>query len=59
MALAGAESGRHAGNRRRRGGVSLTELLCVLAILAVLVGMYASAVVRAYLRVMTFLQGVQ
>jgi prepilin-type N-terminal cleavage/methylation domain-containing protein len=41
-----------------RRGVSLTELLCVLAILSVLVGLYASAVVRAYLRIMKFLESV-
>jgi prepilin-type N-terminal cleavage/methylation domain-containing protein len=42
---------------RRRAGVSLTETLCVLAILAILFSFYASAVVRAFLKSMATLQG--
>jgi prepilin-type N-terminal cleavage/methylation domain-containing protein len=44
---------------RRRAGVSLTETLVVLAILSVLFSFYASAVVRAFLKSMATLQGLQ
>lgn len=45
-------------NARRRG-VSLTELLCVLAILSILMGLYAYSVMRAFVRIKTFLEGLQ
>jgi prepilin-type N-terminal cleavage/methylation domain-containing protein len=43
----------------RRAGVSLTETLCVLAILTLLFSFYASAVVRAFIKSMATLQGLQ
>lgn len=44
-------------NRKRaRRGVSLIETLCVLGILSVLVGMYAWAVLRAFVRIKAFLE---
>ncbi len=44
-------------NRRRNGGVSLTELLCVLVILAILAALYLPAISRAFVRVKKFLGG--
>jgi len=43
----------------RRRGVSLTELLCVLGILSLLSSLYLSAVLKAYLRIMTFIESIQ
>lgn len=42
-----------------RRGVSLTELMCVLGILALLSSLYLSAVLKAYLRIMAFIESVQ
>lgn len=43
----------------RRLGVSLTELLCVLVILSILSGIYLYSVMRAFVRIKTFLEGLQ
>lgn len=42
-------------NQRR--GVTLTELLCVIAILAILAALYLPAIAHAYVRVKKFLTG--
>ncbi|MSR59502.1 MAG: prepilin-type N-terminal cleavage/methylation domain-containing protein [Planctomycetaceae bacterium] len=44
---------------RPRAGVSLTELLCVLAILSILGATYGFAVMRAYVRIMHFIEGLK
>jgi prepilin-type N-terminal cleavage/methylation domain-containing protein len=40
-----------------RRGVTLTELLCVIAILAILAALYLPAIAHAYVRVKKFLVG--
>jgi prepilin-type N-terminal cleavage/methylation domain-containing protein len=42
---------------KRRAGFSLTELLCVIAILLILATLYLPAIARAYHRIRTFLGG--
>ncbi len=44
---------------RARAGVSLTELLCVLAILALLASLYLGAILRAYVKIMAFIKTLQ
>ena len=39
----------------RRAGISLTETLCVLAILSVLVGMYAWSIMQAFVKIKAFI----
>ena len=46
-------------NSHRRAGVSLTELLCVLAIMSVLVGMYAWSLMQAFVKVKAFIDGLR
>jgi prepilin-type N-terminal cleavage/methylation domain-containing protein len=41
----------------RRRGVTLTELLCVIAIIAVLAAVYLPAVLHAFVKVRKFLTG--
>ncbi len=41
----------------QRSGVTLTELLCVIAILAILAALYLPAIAHAYVRVKKFLTG--
>ena len=43
--------------RKRLAGLTLTELLCVMAIITLLAAMYLGAVIRAFVRVKKFLQG--
>jgi prepilin-type N-terminal cleavage/methylation domain-containing protein len=43
----------------RRAGVSLTELLCVLAILSILVGMYAWSLMQAFVKIKAFIDGLR
>ncbi len=40
---------------RGNAGMSLMELLCVIAILAILAALYLPAIARAYHRIRTFL----
>jgi prepilin-type N-terminal cleavage/methylation domain-containing protein len=42
---------------KHKAGFSLTELLCVIAILLILAALYLPAIARAYHRVRTFLGG--
>ncbi len=44
---------------RSRAAVSLTELLCVMGILAVLSVFYLGAILRAYLKIMAFIKTLQ
>jgi len=44
---------------RARAGVSLTELLCVMGILAVLASLYLGAILRAYVKIMAFIKTLQ
>ena len=41
----------------QKAGFSLTELLCVIAILLILAALYLPAIARAYHRIRTFLEG--
>ena len=41
----------------RRTGMSLTELLCVMGILAILAALYLPAIARAFIRITKFLKG--
>jgi prepilin-type N-terminal cleavage/methylation domain-containing protein len=43
--------------QRRTAGLTLTELLCVIAILMILAALYLPAIARAYKRIVTFLGG--
>jgi prepilin-type N-terminal cleavage/methylation domain-containing protein len=42
---------------KRLAGMSLTELLCVIAIMAILASFYLGAILRAFSRVLKFLKG--
>jgi len=43
----------------RRRGISLTEILCVLTILSILLGFYGTAIMRAWVRVKSFAEGLR
>lgn len=43
--------------QRRTAGLTLTELVCVIAILMILAALYLPAIARAYKRIVTFLGG--
>jgi prepilin-type N-terminal cleavage/methylation domain-containing protein len=43
--------------RRHCGAMSLTELMCVLAILSILAALYLPSVARAFVRIKHFLGG--
>jgi prepilin-type N-terminal cleavage/methylation domain-containing protein len=46
-------------NKRHRqaAGLTLTELLCVMAIILILAALYLPAIAKAYKRIVTFLDG--
>ena len=52
-------TGKQAHKRivKRLAGMSLTELVCVIAIIAILGSLYLGAVIRAFTRVVKFLKG--
>ena len=41
----------------RKSGFSLTELLCVIAIVSILAALYPGAISRAYVHIKKFLEG--
>ena len=43
--------------QRQLAGFTLTELLCVMAILLILAALYLPAIAKAYKRIATFLGG--
>ena len=43
--------------QEHRNAITLTELLCVIAVIAILLAFYLPAIARAYLRVKKFLTG--
>jgi prepilin-type N-terminal cleavage/methylation domain-containing protein len=43
---------------KHKAGFSLTELLCVIAILLILAALYLPAIAKAYHRIRTFLGGI-
>ena len=43
---------------QRRRGLTLPELLCVMAIIGILAALYFPTILRAFARVKAFLQGV-
>ncbi len=43
---------------KRQAALTLTELLCVMAILLILAALYLPAILRAYKRVRAFLGGI-
>jgi prepilin-type N-terminal cleavage/methylation domain-containing protein len=43
--------------RKRLAGLTLTELLCVMAIITILASLYLGAILRAFTRVVKFLKG--
>jgi len=43
--------------RKRLAGLTLTELVCVIAIITILASMYIGVIVRAFVRVVRFLKG--
>lgn len=45
------------GRGVHRKGITLTELLCVVAVIAILLAFYLPTIARAYLRVKRFLTG--
>lgn len=45
------------GRRGHRKAITLTELLCVITVIAILLAFYLPAIARAYLRVKKFLTG--
>ncbi len=43
--------------RKRIAGLSLTELVCVIAIIAILASLYIGVITKAFARVVKFLKG--
>jgi len=47
------------GKWKRQAALTLTELLCVLAIILILAALYLPAIARAYRRIRAFLGGMK
>jgi prepilin-type N-terminal cleavage/methylation domain-containing protein len=43
--------------KKQMAGLTLTELLCVMAIILILAALYLPAIAKAYTRIRTFLGG--
>jgi prepilin-type N-terminal cleavage/methylation domain-containing protein len=43
--------------RKQQAGLTVTELVCVMAIILILMALYLPAIARVYKRVVTFLGG--
>jgi prepilin-type N-terminal cleavage/methylation domain-containing protein len=43
--------------RKRLAGLTLTELVCVIAVIALLASLYIGVIIRAFVRVVKFLKG--
>jgi prepilin-type N-terminal cleavage/methylation domain-containing protein len=43
--------------RKRQAGLTLTELVCVMAIILILLALYLPAIAKTYKRIVTFLGG--
>jgi prepilin-type N-terminal cleavage/methylation domain-containing protein len=43
--------------QKRLAGLTLTELVCVIAIIAILASMYLGNIIRTFVRVVKFLKG--
>ena len=43
--------------QKRRAGLTLMELLCVITIILILAALYLPAIAKAYKRIVTFLGG--
>ena len=43
--------------QKRRAGLTLTELLCVITIILILAALYLPSIAKAYKRIVTFLGG--
>jgi prepilin-type N-terminal cleavage/methylation domain-containing protein len=44
-------------SRKRLAGLTLTELLCVMAIISILASLYLGAIMRVFARVVRYLKG--
>ena len=56
-ALVRSKLGRMDRSLKRQAGVTLTELMCVMAIILILMALYLPAIARAFKRVQHFLGG--
>jgi prepilin-type N-terminal cleavage/methylation domain-containing protein len=43
--------------RKRQAALTLTELVCVIGIIAILASLYVGVIVRTFVRVVKFLKG--
>jgi prepilin-type N-terminal cleavage/methylation domain-containing protein len=43
--------------RKRLAGLSLTELVCVIAVIAILAALYIGVITKAFAKVVKFLKG--
>jgi prepilin-type N-terminal cleavage/methylation domain-containing protein len=50
-------AGKQPKIRKGLAGLTLTELVCVIAIMAIIASLYLGAIIRAFTRVVKFLKG--